>query len=399
MSVRRAAVVDIGTNSVLLTIAARTTLPADPEGAPPSTPRGSEDPAAAPRSVVERVVEPVLERATITRLGEGVDATRKLSPAAVDRTLECLRDYGARIREAGVDVIALVGTSALRDAQGGEAFMARAAELIGAPLEVISGQREAELTFRGALSGLDVRGPVTVFDIGGGSTEIISGDAPLPGALRANPGGPRAGAPTLRASFSFDVGSVRLTERHVRTDPPRASELDALRKDIRALLSTAPPALATLFRAPTDAEGAAAQGAAAQGAAAQGAAAEGTDAEDLPRPPSSHARSAAAPPTVVGVAGTVTTLAAVELGLEHYDPTRVHGATLSAESIDGLVTRLASLPLAERQKLPGLEPRRADVIVAGAVLCSEVLRALGAPRLVVSDRGVRWGLLDELLFP
>lgn len=390
MSVRRAAVVDIGTNSVLLTIAARTTLPADPEGAPPSTPRGSEDPAAAPRSVVERV----LERATITRLGEGVDATRKLSPAAVDRTLECLRDYGARIREAGVDVIALVGTSALRDAQGGEAFMARAAELIGAPLEVISGQREAELTFRGALSGLDVRGPVTVFDIGGGSTEIISGDAPLPGALRANPGGPRAGAPTLRASFSFDVGSVRLTERHVRTDPPRASELDALRKDIRALLSTAPPALATLFRAPTDAEGAA-----AQGAAAQGAAAEGTDAEDLPRPPSSHAHSAAAPPTVVGVAGTVTTLAAVEFGLEHYDPMRVHGATLSAESIDGLVTRLASLPLAERQKLPGLEPRRADVIVAGAVLCSEVLRALGAPRLVVSDRGVRWGLLDELLFP
>lgn len=389
MSVRRAAVVDIGTNSVLLTIAARTTLPADPEGAPPSTPRGSEDPAAAPRSVVERVVEPVLERATITRLGEGVDATRKLSPAAVDRTLECLRDYGARIREAGVDVIALVGTSALRDAQGGEAFMARAAELIGAPLEVISGQREAELTFRGALSGLDVRGPVTVFDIGGGSTEIISGDAPLPGALRANPGGPRAGAPTLRASFSFDVGSVRLTERHVRTDPPRASELDALRKDIRALLSTAPPALATLFRAPTDAEG----------AAAEGAAAEGTDAEDLPRPPSSHAHSAAAPPTVVGVAGTVTTLAAVELGLEHYDPMRVHGATLSAESIDGLVTRLASLPLAERQKLPGLEPRRADVIVAGAVLCSEVLRALGAPRLVVSDRGVRWGLLDELLFP
>ena len=389
MSLRRAAVVDIGTNSVLLTIAARTTLPADPEGAPPSTPRGSEDPAAAPRSVVERVVEPVLERATITRLGEGVDATRKLSPAAVDRTLECLRDYGARIREAGVDVIALVGTSALRDAQGGEAFMARAAELIGAPLEVISGQREAELTFRGALSGLDVRGPVTVFDIGGGSTEIISGDAPLPGALRANPGGPRAGAPTLRASFSFDVGSVRLTERHVRTDPPRASELDALRKDIRALLSTAPPALATLFRAPTDAEG----------AAAQGAAAEGTDAEDLPRPPSSHAHSAAAPPTVVGVAGTVTTLAAVEFGLEHYDPMRVHGATLSAESIDGLVTRLASLPLAERQKLPGLEPRRADVIVAGAVLCSEVLRALGAPRLVVSDRGVRWGLLDELLFP
>lgn len=393
MSVRRAAVVDIGTNSVLLTIAARTTLPADPEGAPPSTPRGSEDPAAAPRSVVERVVErgvePVLERATITRLGEGVDATRKLSPAAVDRTLECLRDYGARIREAGVDVIALVGTSALRDAQGGEAFMARAAELIGAPLEVISGQREAELTFRGALSGLDVRGPVTVFDIGGGSTEIISGDAPLPGALRANPGGPRAGAPTLRASFSFDVGSVRLTERHVRTDPPRASELDALRKDIRALLSTAPPALATLFRAPTDAEG----------AAAEGAAAEGTDAEDLPRPPSSHAHSAAAPPTVVGVAGTVTTLAAVEFGLEHYDPMRVHGATLSAESIDGLVTRLASLPLAERQKLPGLEPRRADVIVAGAVLCSEVLRALGAPRLVVSDRGVRWGLLDELLFP
>ena len=106
-----------------------------------------------------------------------------------------------------------------------------------------------------------------------------------------------------------------------------------------------------------------------------------------------------ATPTVVGVAGTVTTLAAMELGLDRYDPQQVHGATLPAESIDKLVARLASLPLEERQKVPGLEPRRADVIVAGAVLCSEVLRALGAPRLLVSDRGVRWGLLDELLFP
>lgn len=351
MSPRRAAVVDIGTNSVLLTIAT-TVQSSETSGAHAAgaQPAGAQPAGAQPAGADASTVRAELERATITRLGEGVDSTRTLAPGAVGRTLDCLRAYGDLIREANVDVIALVGTSALRDARGGESFVARATELIGAPLEVISGQREAELTFRGALSGLAVRGPVMVFDIGGGSTEIIAGDA----ETTRTPGAPAA----LGPSFSFDVGSVRLTERHVRSDPPTPAELDAMRTDIRALWRSAPGSAAPLF---------------------------------APRPTDAVA------PAVVGVAGTVTTLAALALGLPAYDPERVHGATLSAEDVARLVDHLAALPLVERQRLPGLEPRRADVVVAGAVLCTEVLRALGATEMLVSDRGVRWGLLDELL--
>lgn len=327
MSHRRAAVIDIGTNSVLLTIAERTE-----EGAAPAS-------GGAVRAIVER--------ATITRLGEGVDRTRRLAPEAVERTLACLRDYVEAIRGADVDGVALVGTSALRDAEGGEPFVQAASELVGAPLEVISGAREAELTFRGALSGLSVTGPVRVFDIGGGSTEIIAGTA------TDTP--PRA---VLGESYSYDLGSVRLTERHVRTDPPAPSELTALREDIRRTWATPD---------------------APRWNAVEGQSSEG-----------------GAPFTTVGVAGTVTTLAAVALGLSTYDPDRVHGATLRASQVNEVAARLAALPLAERKQLPGLEPRRADVIVAGAILCAEVLTLLGAEELVVSDRGVRWGLLDEL---
>lgn len=317
MSVRRAAVIDVGTNSVLLTVA-RQLRGDDPSG--------------------DRYVAEV-ERATITRLGEGVDRTRQLAPAAIERTLACLRDYAELIRLHAAERVAIVGTSALRDAQGGEAFIEQASAIVGAPLEVISGEREAELTFRGALSGLTVEGPVVVFDIGGGSTEVIAGSVQRqPFVLRST------------GARSFDVGSVRLTERHVRTDPPRAEEIAAIRADVRAIWSE----------------------------------------EDLP---------IAGFPTLVGVAGTVTTLAALALGLERYEPEKVHGAVLEAGAVDRLVERLAALPLAERRRLPVLDPRRADVIVAGAVLCSEVLRWLGGAELVVSDRGVRWGLLEELLDP
>lgn len=323
MTARRAAVIDVGTNSVLLTIAREAARDGDADEASPHVPE--------------------LERSTITRLGEGVDRTRRLSPAAVDRTLACLRDYASLIEGGAVDRVALVGTSALRDAQGGEAFVRQASQIVGAPLRVISGEREAELTFRGALSGLTVVGSVVVFDIGGGSTEIIAG---------AVEGGSVGRALHATAARSYDVGSVRLTERHVRSDPPRPEEVAAIRADVRALWASG----------------------------------------ELPGPSGGAS-------TVVGVAGTVTTLAALALGLESYRPERVHGASLDAATVDQLAVRLASLPLTERQRLPGLEPRRADVIVAGAVLCAEVLRHLGASRLVVSDRGVRWGLLEELLEP
>ncbi|KYF69043.1 Ppx/GppA phosphatase family protein [Sorangium cellulosum] len=305
------AAIDIGTNSVLLLVAER---------------RGGGLVALA-------------ERATITRLGQGVDAARALAPEAVERTLACLARYGEEIRSLGVERVDAVGTSAMRDAAGGEAFIARARDLIGVAPRVISGPEEAELTYAGALTGLDLpaRGPRIVFDVGGGSTEIIVGDA----------GG------TVERAVSLDVGSVRLTERHIRADPPAEAELQAVRADARAALAT------------------------------------------VPAGPLSGA------PTLVGVAGTVTTLAALVRDVAPYDGARVHGAQVAGAEVVAITSRLAALPLAARRQLPALEPARADVIVAGSVLIEEILawasRAAGAPvDLIASDRGVRWGLAERL---
>ncbi|WP_437579194.1 Ppx/GppA phosphatase family protein [Sorangium sp. So ce887] len=305
------AAIDIGTNSVLLLIAER---------------RGGE-------------LVALVERATITRLGQGVDAARALAPEAVERTLACLARYGEELRSLGVERVDAVGTSAMRDAAGGEEFIARARGLIGVAPRVISGPEEAELTYAGALTGLDLpaQGPRIVFDVGGGSTEIIVGSA----------GGAVEGA------VSLDIGSVRLTERHIRADPPAGEELEAVRADARAALATVPavPLLAA--------------------------------------------------PTLVGVAGTVTTLAALVRDVVPYDGARVHGGRVSGAEVVAITSRLASLPLAERRQLPALDPARADVIVAGSVLIEEILawasRLAGAPvDLIASDRGVRWGLAERL---
>ncbi|HEY4118743.1 MAG TPA: hypothetical protein VGM56_12850, partial [Byssovorax sp.] len=308
-------------------------------------------------------LEPVLERATITRLGQGVDVARALAPEAIERTLACLSAYADDLRAAGVDVANLdaVGTSAMRDAKGGDAFVARAREILGKAPRTISGDEEAALTFEGALSGIPVDHPadrvtsvdhpadrvasvdhpadrvasvdgagVTVFDVGGGSTEVVRRDAGG-GAL---------------AMVSLDVGSVRLTERHVRSDPPARAELDAVRADVRAALASAP-----------------------LGGAG----------------------------SLVGVAGTVTTLAAYALGVAPYDGARVHGSVIERARIVAAADELAAMPLASRRALPTVDAKRADVIVAGAVIVVEVLERAGASSLVVSDRGVRWGLAQRLL--
>jgi exopolyphosphatase/guanosine-5'-triphosphate,3'-diphosphate pyrophosphatase len=298
----RVAAIDIGTNSTLLLVAEK---------------RGDD-------------LVPVVERATITRLGRGVDASRTLDPGAVADTLACLAEYAQEIQRAGATRVAAVGTSAMRDARGGEDFRARARELLGVEPRVISGDEEAALTFAGALSGLGLAGEVVVFDLGGGSTEILRGPA----------GGP------AREGKSLDIGSVRLTERHVRVDPPRADELAAVRADARA-------ALATLAFAGGSAD-------------------------------------------VVGVAGTVTTLAAYALDVAPYDPARVHGARLSLETLAAATARLAAMPLAERRSQRAIDPKRADVIVAGGLVVEEILAWAGARELVVSDRGVRWGLARRL---
>ncbi len=302
----RVAAVDIGTNSVLLLIAER-----DARG--------------------ELVA--LAERATITRLGAGVDRARRLAPEAIERTLSCLVDYAEEIRRLGVERLDVVGTSAMRDSASGDELVLKATEILGIAPRVISGEEEARLTFEGALGGLGLSGAVTVFDVGGGSTELVRGRSDGLGVAIAE-------------ARSFQIGSVRLLERFVHHDPPSSEELTKVRSLVRDELSS--------FAPPSRTE------------------------------------------ALVGIAGTVTTLAAVARGVEPYDANRVHGMRLPADEVQRVAQKLWSLPLAERRALPGLEPRRADVIVTGAAIVAEVLAWSSADELIVSDRGVRWGLVEAL---
>lgn len=278
-----------------------------------------------------------MQRATITRLGEGVDQTRRLAPAAVQRNLACLRAYADDLRQHGSPRLDVVGTSALRDAQGAGEFLDEAERILGVRPRVIAGDEEARLTFGGALSGLSLSGKLLVFDVGGGSTELIVGDA---------------ASKQTSARVSLDIGSVRLTERHVKSDPPTRAELAAIEADIARELDSAAPLSALVSGEPL---------------------------------------------TLVGVAGALTTLKAIELGLAPYDGARVHGAPLTLNVVEALCIKLAALPLAERKLLPGLEPKRADVIVAGALIVRDLMRRVGAAQTIVSDRGVRFGLLEALI--
>jgi exopolyphosphatase/guanosine-5'-triphosphate,3'-diphosphate pyrophosphatase len=307
----RVAAIDIGTNTVLLLIAEVGT-------------NGG--------------IVPIVERAEITRLGQGVDRTRMLAPEAVERTLACLRGYATEIARHGVARVDVVGTSAMRDAaespgeQGG-GFILRAQAILGTAPRVVSGDEEAVLAFSGGLAGLGMVDPVTAFDIGGGSTEVIRGHA----------GG---GAVRIAARQSVDMGSVRLFERHVRSDPPSAEEMRVLAAFVAAQLAplTAPP----------------------------------------PGEP------------LVGMAGTVTTIAAIARGIDPYDPAKIHGMRLSRREIADTARALRELPLAERKKLGGLEEKRADVIPVGAAILETIVAWAGAEEMVVSDRGVRWGVALQL---
>jgi exopolyphosphatase/guanosine-5'-triphosphate,3'-diphosphate pyrophosphatase len=302
----RVATIDIGTNTVLLLVAERSG---------------------------QGKLEPVRERATITRLGQGVDRTRKLAPEAIGRTIACLDEYAAIVRQCGVERTAVVGTSAMRDAHGGDEIADRVRAAFGVDVQVLSGDAEARLTFAGGTSGLDVGAgePVAVFDIGGGSTEVILG---------------HAGSSVIEFARSFDVGSVRLTERHIAHDPATAAELAAVESSARATFGGVPPLMGD------------------------------------------------GPP--IGVAGTVTTLAAVSLGLVPYDGAQVHGMVLDREALRGVVRRLAAMDVETRRAVRGMEPKRADVIVAGGLIVLAILDHWNCSAVRVSDRGVRWGLAEEL---
>ncbi len=303
----RLAAIDVGTNTVLLLVAER---------------RGG-------------VLAPVLERAEITRLGRGVDASGRLDPDAIRETVRVLADFAASARSLGAARIACVATSAARDASNGAEFFEAARRAAGLVPEVIPGEEEARLVWASAWHDFGARGgPLTVLDVGGGSTEVSFGDGPLP-----------------RGRTSLQIGAVRLTERHVRSDPPTAAETARLREAARDALGAL--------------------------------------------------RRSALPPggRLVGVAGTVTTLSAVAQALPVYDAERVHGAALARDEVEALVARLARLTVAARAALPGMEPKRADVILAGGIVVAEAMAILGFDRLTVSDRGVRWGLLHDRFGP
>jgi exopolyphosphatase/guanosine-5'-triphosphate,3'-diphosphate pyrophosphatase len=267
-------------------------------------------------------------RTTVTRLGEGLEASGRLSDAAMARVSDALAGYREAIDELGAVRVVAVATSAMRDAANGPEFRDEIERRFGLDAHTISGDEEARLTFLGATSGRDAGAATLVIDIGGGSTEFVVG----------HPGGD----PEFHVSTR--MGSVRHTERHLHSDPPTAAELAALAADARSIVEADVPAD---VRASVDAG--------------------------------------------IAVAGTATSLAAIDQQLDPYDPERVHGYRLGSQSCERLLARLAELTVAQRRDVPGLHPDRAPTIVAGAVILTESIRSLGLDQVEVSDRDILHG--------
>jgi exopolyphosphatase/guanosine-5'-triphosphate,3'-diphosphate pyrophosphatase len=266
-----------------------------------------------------------IERETrVTRLGEGVDERRRLLPVPIARVRNVLSDYRRTAERLGVDRTLAIATSAIRDAENGEAFLGEIEWSYGFATRLLSGHDEALMTYRGVTSERTVDGGTVIVDIGGGSTEVIAGE----------PDG-------VRWHDSLDIGSVRLTERFLHSDPPSGDELSACAAAVQALLTERVP-------------------------------------DEI------RERATAA----IGVAGTITSIAALALGLDEYNRERVHGSRLAAEELSAQLDRLAAVPVAERRELRPLDPERAPVIVAGAVIAREVLSFLGLGELEISERDI-----------
>jgi exopolyphosphatase/guanosine-5'-triphosphate,3'-diphosphate pyrophosphatase len=276
-------------------------------------------------------------RMIVTRLGEGVDRTGELASAGIERTLAALAEYRELIDAHGVVRVRAAATSAARDAGNSAVFFDAATTVLGVRPELIAGEAEGRLSYKGATAELAVAdGPFLVVDLGGGSTELVAGSATGDGA----PG----------AVVSLDVGCVRVTERFLASDPPGAAELAAARGFVGGVVDAA------LIRLP---------------------------ALGVPR-------------RMVGVAGTISTLAALEIGLDHYDSDRVHLVELSRATVEEWLGRLAAESAAQRRSRPAIEPGRADVIVGGLAVLAELMSRLGHESLVHSERDILDGIAAEL---
>ena len=304
----KTAVIDIGTNTLLLLI-------------------------------VDEQLRRIVDLCRFGRLGKGLDGSGRLADDAIARSLDICREYRAVMTEHEIEKPHVIGTQALREAANARDFVGPAEDILGAPIEIIEGQREAELACTAVMRSFPELAGTSflVVDVGGGSTELITvvADAEASGS----------GGCAVRSAVSIPIGAVRLTERYLESDPPAIGE--ALRLDDKIDRE-----LAKL---------------------------------DLP---------AGVP--VVGTAGTATTMAALSLALTTYDPDRVTGHRLAPEEIQSMRQRLFAATTAQRREMPGVEPQRADVIAAGVAIYHRVMHRIGAPVLITCDRGIRWGLAYEL---
>jgi exopolyphosphatase/guanosine-5'-triphosphate,3'-diphosphate pyrophosphatase len=294
--VRRVAAVDLGTNSTRLLVA----------------------------DVDDGKIADVERDTRVTRLGEGVDERRRLLPVPVTRVRSVLTDYRRRLEALGAERTLAIATSAIRDAENGEAFLGEVEWSYGFATQLLSGHDEALLMFRGVTAERKLDAGTVILDVGGGSTELVAGE----------PDG-------VRWHDSLDIGSVRLSERFLSSDPPTEGELEACSDAVRALL-----------------------------------------ADRVPDEIRSGTRSA------VGVAGTITSIAALALGLEEYDRDRVHGFELTAEALEEQLRRLASVSVEERRNIRPLDPDRAPVIVAGAVIARETFSFFDVHVMEISERDI-----------
>lgn len=276
----------------------------------------------------------------ITRLGQDLDRRGRLAREAEERSLKALNDFAQKIRSHAAVHSAVIGTSALRNASNAASFIEEVKKKTGLVIRVITGEEEARLTLAGVVSALKGSGAATgdvlksafVIDIGGGSTEIIVTHG--------------AEAPTV---VSLPLGAVYLTDRYIKNDPPSLSEAASLQRAVKDIL---------------DQHG--------------------------------HLIKPGPGRTFVGTAGTITTLAAMDLGLAKYDPDRINGHILARETVNAIIRKLTESTLNERRSIPGLETGREDIILAGAVVTREIMERFGFATMVVSDGGLREGIVLDL---
>jgi exopolyphosphatase/guanosine-5'-triphosphate,3'-diphosphate pyrophosphatase len=281
--------------------------------------------------IVDEAMQPIVDLCRFGRLGKGLDATGRLAEDAIANSLAICREYRQVMDQHGVARPIVVATQAAREAKNAADFVGPAEQILNATIEVIAGQREAELAATAVARTLPELAAVryVVVDVGGGSTELITVETGR-----------------VASRVSVPIGAVRLTERHLKHDPPTADEIAALEADIDRHLEP----LA------------------------------------LPRRV-----------TIVGTAGTATTLAAVKLGLAKYDAAAVTGLRIAPEAVASVCTRLLATTVAERKAIAGIEPQRADVIAAGAAIFARIMHRIDAPVLITCDRGIRWGVAYEQL--